>query len=132
MNLLVGGAFQGKREAAMELSNLKENELIDGALCTFESVYTARGIDHFHEYIKRMLKEDRMTDGFIQELYKKNPDVVLISTELGYGVVPIEAFDRMYRERTGRLLCEAAKLSQAVYRVVAGLPVCIKGEDSCR
>ena len=32
---------------------------------------------------------------------QKNPDIVLVSNELGYGVVPIDAFDRNYRETTG-------------------------------
>ena len=35
----------------------------------------------------------------MQELFRKNPDLVIVSTELGYGIVPIDAFDRLYREK---------------------------------
>ena len=38
----------------------------------------------------------------------KNPDLVLISNELGYGVVPMDVFDRNYRETTGRVCTEIA------------------------
>ena len=52
----------------------------------------------------------------------------IVSTELGYGIVPIDAFDRLYREKVGRILCKAVEQAEEVYRVVAGIPVCIKGE----
>lgn len=128
MLLIVGGAFQGKLEAAKNLTGLSEADFVDGAVCPMEEIYTAKGIRHFHEYIRRMLQEQQSLGGFLTKLHGQNPDIVLISTELGYGVVPIEPFDRLYRESTGRICCEAARLSKKVYRVIAGIPCCIKGE----
>lgn len=132
MILIVGGAFQGKKKAAMEITGLTEKEILDGSSCLFEEIYSAKGICHFHEYIKRMLEEEIDTQGFLNRVYEENPQIVLISTELGYGVVPMQAFDRKYRELTGRICCEAAQKADGVYRVVAGIPVCIKGEHTCR
>ena len=52
----------------------------------------------------------------------------LCPRNLAYGIVPIDAFDRLYREKVGRILCKAVEQAEEVYRVVAGIPVCIKGE----
>ena len=35
---------------------------------------------------------------------EKSWNLVIVSTELGYGIVPIDAFDRLYREKVGRIL----------------------------
>ena len=56
-----------------------------------------------------------------EQLWMKNPDLVLISNELGYGVVPMDVFDRNYRETTGRVCTEIASWADAVYRVVCGI-----------
>ena len=60
------------------------------------------------------------------ELEEKNPDVVILSNELGYGVVPVDQFDRAYREKTGRVCCKVAQAAQEVHRVVCGLGTVIK------
>lgn len=63
---------------------------------------------------------------FIRELYEKNPSVVIISNELGCGVVPVERFDRMWREMVGRMCVCAAGYSDEVVRVVCGLGMKLK------
>ena len=57
---------------------------------------------------------------------RENPRLLLISNELGYGVVPMDAFDRTYRETTGRICTYLAKESQTVIRVVCGMGMVIK------
>ena len=63
---------------------------------------------------------------FIRKLYEKNPSVVIISNELGCGVVPVERFDRMWREMVGRMCVCAAGYSDEVVRVVCGLGMKLK------
>lgn len=63
---------------------------------------------------------------FIRKLYEKNPSVVIISNELGCGVVPVERFDRMWRELVGRMCVCAAGYSDEVVRVVCGLGMKLK------
>ena len=55
----------------------------------------------------------------------------VLCCEVGSGVIPMNAADRAYREATGRLCCALAKEATAVVRVVAGIPVAIKGELPC-
>lgn len=43
-----------------------------------------------------------------EDLIRVNPDLILVSDEVGYGVVPIDAFDRAYREAVGRICTKLA------------------------
>lgn len=68
--------------------------------------------------------------GYLFETLKyQNPDIILISNEIGYGIVPLDRFERDWREKTGRICCLAAQESRSVIRVLAGNPVYIKGEQ---
>ena len=61
-----------------------------------------------------------------REKGQKNPDLILVTNELGYGVVPVDRFDREYREKTGRVCCEIAKQATEVHRVICGIGTVIK------
>ena len=53
---------------------------------------------------------------------------VVISTETGGGVVPVDAGERAAREAAGRLACLLAERADTVVRVFCGLPMALKGE----
>ena len=53
-----------------------------------------------------------------ERLIQVNPQVVLVSDEVGYGIVPIDPFDRAYREAVGRVCTKLAAYSTQVMRVV--------------
>jgi hypothetical protein len=53
---------------------------------------------------------------------------VVIATEIGGGVVPVEAEARLKREQAGRLACLLAARADTVIRVCCGLPELLKGE----
>ena len=74
----------------------------------------------------RMLEQEMSVQDLAEQLRMKNSDLVLISNELGYGVVPMDVFDRNYRETTGRVCTEIASEADAVYRVVCGIGTKIK------
>lgn len=63
---------------------------------------------------------------FIKKLHEKNPEIVIIANELGCGVVPVERFDRMWRELVGRMCVCAAEYADEVVRVVCGLGMKLK------
>ena len=67
----------------------------------------------------------------LKEVMAENPDVIFIVNELGCGVIPMDVFDRRYREIVGRTCCDLAKEAREVYRVVCGVGTLIKKtEDS--
>lgn len=126
MILIVGGAFQGKTEFAKTLTGIPVQQFTDGRQCLEAELYTGKVICYFEELIGRMLKKDKDPMELLELLEQRNPKVVLVSRELGYGVVPVDAFDRKYRETVGRVCTRAAAASQAVYRVVCGIGMKIK------
>ncbi len=54
-------------------------------------------------------------------------DVILVSNEVGSGIVPGGAVSRWFADEAGRLNQELAALCDAVTLVVAGLPLALKG-----
>ena len=63
---------------------------------------------------------------FVEQLLGPNPGAVVVSDEIGLGVVPLEPFERRWREETGRALCRLAAASERVERVCCGLGVRLK------
>lgn len=76
--------------------------------------------------MRRNLKEGRDIGEMAERILQKNPSVILLCNELGSGVVPVEAFDREWREATGRLCCRLAAEAEEVHRVVCGIGMVIK------
>ncbi len=126
MKLITGGAFQGKKEYAKFRFGLKDEDMTDGALASFEEIFQCRCMYHFHEWVKKGLKENWDFQGLEDRLLASNPRILLITNELGCGVVPIDAFDRNYRETTGRICTRIAAKSNQVIRVVCGIGTVIK------
>jgi adenosylcobinamide kinase/adenosylcobinamide-phosphate guanylyltransferase len=52
--------------------------------------------------------------------------VVLVSNEVGFGIVPDNALARRFRDLQGRLNQQLATRADRVVLVVAGLPVMVK------
>ena len=124
MKLVIGGAYQGKTDYASEKYGVRE--WADGRSCGFEEIFTYSGIHHFHEYVRRAVEENRDISSLEKELQEKNRELVIVSNELGYGVVPVDAFDRRFREEHGRLCCRLADVSDEVSRVICGIGTVIK------
>ena len=101
MKLVIGGAFQGKLNFAKKMTG-KETGWADGAA---------------------------VSEAELEELLQKNPEICIVTNELGYGVVPIEPFDRKWREKTGRICTELAAKADSVTRVVCGIGILLKGEE---
>ena len=93
-----------------------------------EAIFQYRGIFHFHKYIERLLSEGEDISELAKQLKEKNPDLILVTDEIGYGIVPMDPFLREVRETTGRICTELAKDAKSVIRVVCGIPTVIKAQ----
>ena len=124
MIMIIGGAYQGKLAFAKKM--YPGVAWVDGAICTEEELYSCKGIDHFHQYIERKIRAGEMVDTLAEELIRKNPELILITDEIGYGIVPVDRMEREYREQTGRVCTKLAAYSEKVYRVMCGIGQVIK------
>ncbi len=123
MKLYIGGCFQGKREAVIKNENIKN--IINAENADMEEMLSAEGIYGIDGFIRKNLDEslvNELADRFISE----NKNVVIINNEVGYGVVPIDKNERLFRELNGRFNIRIAQSSDEVYRVVSGICTRIK------
>lgn len=108
MILIVGGAYQGKEEYAAN---------------TFPEGYKI--LKDYQEIIREQLKDgkeplkeaERLLAGEITETEK----LVILCDEVGCGIVPMDAFERKWREQTGRVCCFLAERAEQVIRVQCGI-----------
>ncbi len=109
MILVIGGAYQGKKDYARQ---------------HFGEGYAI--INHYHLEIRRQLDQgiDPMEEA--EKLDFENEKLIVICDEVGYGLVPMEAEERLYREQVGRVAGYLAKRADQVIRVVCGIGVKIK------
>ena len=127
MRMIIGGAFQGKMEYAQkEYPGIR---WVDGAACSEEELLQCEGVYHFHLYIRKSMEKYEEMRLFADRIMRENPQIVIITDEIGYGLVPIDAFERRYREETGRICTRLAAFSERVDRVVCGIGLPIKGGD---
>ena len=146
MIFVIGGRHQGKTELALELAGKQrdfggvpeaadkekqrealEKEAADGRTDPFEAALSAPLVLHLETYVRRAMEEGKDPYEFAARLMDSNPQAVLTADEIGYGIVPIGAFEREYRDTDGRVCQRIAAFSGEVYRVVCGIGTKIKG-----
>ena len=101
-------------------------EWVNGVDADWNSIQNAKGVVNFHEFIRAEMKKNEDVSDLAEKLIQCNPEVLLVSDEVGYGVVPMDAFDRAYREAVGRICTKLAAYSDEVTRVVCGIGTVIK------
>ena len=109
MKLYIGGAWQGQEELARQ-----ENP-------------SAEIFPDFHETIRKAVLIDGLDPRtFAEQFSREHPDAVVTANEIGAGVIPMAAEDRVYREAVGRALCVIAGKAEQVIRCVCGIGITIK------
>lgn len=128
MILITGGACQGKLDYAFALLGTEPDRsaYADGREDSYETAFNRSVLYGLHEYVKRILKDNRSVRSWLTELSEKNPDALVVTNELGCGIVPADPFDRAYREAAGRAAVSLAAKSEEVHRVICGIGTRIK------
>jgi adenosyl cobinamide kinase/adenosyl cobinamide phosphate guanylyltransferase len=74
--------------------------------------------------LEELLRERELTESELRLVASRE---VVVCLEVGQGVVPIDADERAWRERVGRCCQRLAEGADAVYRLVCGIAVSVKG-----
>ncbi len=115
MILIVGGAWQGKGAFAKQLQKEAEAAGVAAPL-----------VEQLHLRIRKDLQEGKDTKERLAALLLTSPGAIVTCDEVGCGLVPMDAFERQWREEVGRLCCWLAEEAEAVYRLQCGISRRIK------
>lgn len=128
---------QARRKASWQTFELKyqilEEKLNEYVLFDCLSVFTSNMLFHYSkdiDYIDQALFDKILADiqSQISILLKFNPNTIFVTNEVGYGLIPTNHLERVYRDLLGKVNCYVASLVDEVYLVVCGQPIQIKGE----
>lgn len=119
MILVIGGAGQGQLAVALRNTGYTEGD-VTRTLGADKPVLSG-----LQEAVRNALLEGKTQEQILAELLWHE---VVVSDEVGCGVVPMEPFEREWREIVGRICCELAKNAEHVARVFCGIPMMLKGE----
>ena len=108
MILVIGGKAQGKTEYVKKKYPDRE--------C----------FDDFHEWFRNSMLAGKEPEKEAAGYIKSRPDAVIIAQEVGSGIVPMDKFEREYRERLGRCLVNIAESSDRVIRIFCGMETVLK------
>lgn len=127
MKLVIGGCAQGKLQYALLKYQLEETAVWDGVLPDEKEIRTkVVVINHFHQWVRQSLLQGENPEEKARAFVERHRDCIIISDEIGNGIVPAEAFEREYRERNGRILIQLAWEAEEVERVICGIGQKIK------
>ena len=132
MHVFIGGAYNGKHKYVRRW--LQEQELIEvewyvGQLPKAPTSKTVV-ISGLEEIIKPLLEQDEklLATQIVEQLQllDKKHQIIIIATEIGRGIVPIDQQDRQLRDTLGRLYQQLFAVSDQVTRIWYGLAGKIK------
>ena len=119
MILVIGGMGQGKLAAVLRNTEYTEKDVI----CTPGEGKPV--LNNLQGAVRSALAEGKTQEQILAELAGH---AVIISDEVGCGVVPVDRFEREWRETVGRICCLLAKDAEQVVRLFCGVPMVLKGE----
>ena len=124
MELIIGGAYQGKTEYASERLGAGE-----AFVCTENTDipdFSSGCVCHMELYALNCVRRGVSPREELASIEEKWQDAVLIADDISQGIVPMGADMRLWREETGRMLAYLAGKARHVHRVFLGIGQVIK------
>ena len=119
MKLIIGGAYQGKRDFAKAAFHLTDAQIFT---CTGEEIiFSAPCIDKIEEFTLGCVKAGKDPVAIFRQHEDEWKDAVLICQDIFCGVVPVDGHARAWRQDTGRLCQYLASEATRVSRIFCGL-----------
>ncbi|WP_337266674.1 bifunctional adenosylcobinamide kinase/adenosylcobinamide-phosphate guanylyltransferase [Oryzifoliimicrobium ureilyticus] len=138
--LATGRAFDQEMQERIDLHRKKRGQLwttheepltLVNQLSKIDGDDRAILVDCLTLWITNLMMEERDVPQefalLCDHLVKMQASVVLVSNEVGLGIVPDNKMARDFRDHAGRLHQAVAAIADKVYFVAAGLPLTMKG-----
>jgi len=88
-------------------------------------------IDCLTLWVTNLMMDERAVDSeigiLVDQLQKSSGRMILVSNEVGLGIVPENRMAREFRDHAGRLHQKIAAIADEVFFIAAGLPLKMKG-----
>lgn len=130
MRVVIGGAHNGKRsyvKSYLEAQNLSDVQWFEGTLpSSGNRPVVVAGLENWLRDVD--LGEDEAILAVMKSL--ENRLVIVILTDIGRGIVPIDAKERQLRDSCGRLYQQLVAKAEEVIQVWYGIPKIIKGRGN--
>jgi adenosylcobinamide kinase/adenosylcobinamide-phosphate guanylyltransferase len=120
---LVGALHAVPPETQMVIVDCLTLWLTNVLLSRYEEKLTADSLEQIEAEIYSRLAT------FCAAAREKPYTTIVVSNEVGCGIVPESPLGRLFRDIAGRANQQAAKEADAVWLAVAGYPVRVKGEE---
>jgi adenosyl cobinamide kinase/adenosyl cobinamide phosphate guanylyltransferase len=140
LTILLGGSVSGKsREAHRLVSeydnvlNITPEELISPDLPELlgrteaDIVLIDSLTDIVAQTLARLPEPDNHLAEVVRSIVECAADVIVVSNEVGFGVVPASPQGRRFRDLLGSSNQRLSRAADHVFLIVAGIPLCIKG-----
>ena len=124
MILIIGGAYQGKKEYAMNNYDIDERAVFGSD--DINDFFTSAMIPDYHLLVKKMMADNIDPIDTTKRLCSENKEVIVTMNEIGCGIVPMDKCEREWRENVGRCGCILAEKAEKVIRIICGIPTFLK------
>ncbi len=113
---------KGKKWITKEEPLSPQKYISSGRIIIFECLTTwvANLIIHSPDNLQKNIRE------FIQKIKKANSAIIIVTNEVGLGVIPESSLSRKYLKELTDINRRVAEISDEVYFVVSGIPLRIK------
>ncbi len=120
MIFIFGGRCQGKLAFAKETfgAGLSVCNLTNDSI---EVAFRHDIIVNLESGIKELLERDIEPTAYFSEHIDLLAGKIVIGNEIGCGIVPVDGFERLWRDETGWVYQFLGRNASAVYRVWAGI-----------
>ncbi len=132
MELIFGGAYQGKLEYALNNTEYGEKDIFDcrqyRETDKAEIDFSKKIIYHLEDFVALCYKHGIEPKDYIEANLERLGDSIIICNDVSMGVVPMDKDLRAIREMNGRTLIYLSKKANKVIRIFCGLPHVLKEE----
>ena len=119
MELIIGGAYQGKTQYAKDKYNLTDNDI---CFCGDTEIdFSKKCIAHLEKFTFFCVQNNIDAVEFFKQNKQMWCDKVISCDDIFGGVVPMWADNRKWRQETGRLCQYLSKEAEIVTRIFCGL-----------
>lgn len=126
MILVFGGAYNGKLAYVKEKYNIEDDNIFYCALDTLD--FDKKVICGLHLFVREMILKGKDPLEYIKNNIEKLDGKIIITDDIGMGIVPIEKIDRIWRDAHGKCVQYLSLNSKEVIRIFFGIEKVLKNE----